>query len=112
MGSPGATCRVEFVKLAVSHVVRTGADDGGERRNGHGGRSAGAAAPARTRAVWEAGKLREVAVYDRDDLARGAILPGPCVVEETGATTYVPLGWRGAVDANANLVIDRAEETA
>ena len=97
---------VELIKLAVSHVVRTGA---AVQRNGD--RRPGLAEAGRTRTVWEAGRSRDVAVHDRDHLATGTALSGPSVIEEPGATTYVPLGWRGAVDAHGNIVIDRLEET-
>jgi N-methylhydantoinase A len=101
---------VEFVKLAVSHTVRTGAR--AEPLNGHRSTSASVARPARARTVHQVGAMHEVAVHDRADLRCGAMLPGPCVVEEPGATTYVPLRWSGTIDAHANLVIERAVETA
>ena len=33
-------------------------------------------------------------VYLRDKLPRAARLPGPAIVEEMGAVTVVPPGWR------------------
>lgn len=102
---------VEFVKLAVSHIVRTGANGSASSRNGHRVPPAGTPSPARVREAWEAGGRRRLAVHDRAELASGTTFAGACVIEEPGATTYVPLGWTGAVDAHGNLLIDRTEET-
>lgn len=101
---------VEFVKLAVSHVVRTGGRD--ERSNEPD--SAGGAAPSRPgqRDVWEAGAWRQVSTHDRDKLVPGTVLPGPCTVEESGATTFVATGWEALVDPYGTLVINRLSEEA
>jgi N-methylhydantoinase A/oxoprolinase/acetone carboxylase beta subunit len=102
---------VEFVKLAVSHTVRTGAHGNAATRNGHREPRGGGATSAGAREAWESGRPRELAVYDRPGLAADTTFAGSCVIEEPGATTYVPLGWRGAVDAHGNLLIERGEET-
>ena len=41
----------------------------------------------------------------RSALAENATLDGPAVVTQPDATTYIPLGWRAAVDAAGNLVV-------
>jgi N-methylhydantoinase A len=46
-------------------------------------------------------------VWDRERLPEGARLSGPAIVEEFGATTVVPPGWRGAMDALGNIRFER-----
>jgi N-methylhydantoinase A/oxoprolinase/acetone carboxylase beta subunit len=36
------------------------------------------------------------------------MLAGPAIVEEFGATTVIPPGWRGTVDALGNLRLERS----
>jgi N-methylhydantoinase A/oxoprolinase/acetone carboxylase beta subunit len=66
----------------------------------------GADALAARRAVWTGGgeAAGDVPVYDRARLAEGAELPGPCIVEEPTATTYVHPGWVATVDAAGTLI--------
>jgi N-methylhydantoinase A len=47
-------------------------------------------------------------VYDRDRLPVDGVIPGPAIVEEFGATTVLPPGWRATVDALGNLRLERA----
>jgi N-methylhydantoinase A len=65
------------------------------------------AALVERRAVWFGGAPHDCPVWERDRLPEGAALSGPAIVEEFGATTVVPPGWRGAVDAHGNLVFAR-----
>jgi N-methylhydantoinase A len=51
------------------------------------------------------GKLREVAVYRREELEAGARLQSPSIVTEYSSTTLVPAGAEAALDARANLVV-------
>jgi N-methylhydantoinase A/oxoprolinase/acetone carboxylase beta subunit len=44
-------------------------------------------------------------VYDREKLPERAQLAGPAIVEEFGATTVLPPGWRATVDALGNLLM-------
>jgi N-methylhydantoinase A len=55
------------------------------------------------------GELREeaCALIQRGDLKEGDTLQGPCLVLEEDATTVVPLGWRGQVDATADIILER-----
>ena len=46
-------------------------------------------------------------VYARELLPVGGVVAGPALVEEPGTTTVVPPGVRAAVDAHANLVLER-----
>ncbi|MFT5540390.1 MAG: N-methylhydantoinase A, partial [Alphaproteobacteria bacterium] len=58
------------------------------------------------RAVWFDGLTgTNVPVYERDRLTRGAALPGPAIIEQMDATTLIPPGWDGAVDAHGNLIL-------
>jgi N-methylhydantoinase A len=47
-------------------------------------------------------------VWERERLPADAELRGPAIVEEFGATTVVPPGWRGTLDAYGNLRLERA----
>ncbi len=72
--------------------------------------AAGAAlegALAQRRPVWFGGRAHDCPVWDRERLPEGARLSGPAIVEEFGATTVVPPGWRGAMDALGNLRFER-----
>jgi N-methylhydantoinase A len=55
------------------------------------------------RPVWFDGAARDCAVWERDRLPVETRLEGPAIVEEFGATTVVPPGWRGTVDGHGNL---------
>jgi N-methylhydantoinase A len=44
-------------------------------------------------------------VYRRSALSDEAHLEGPCVIEQTDATTYVPSAWSVTVDAGGNLLL-------
>jgi N-methylhydantoinase A len=59
------------------------------------------------RPVWFEGRPHDCPVWDRDRLPEGVVLSGPAIVEEFGATTVVPPGWRGTMDAHGNLRFER-----
>jgi N-methylhydantoinase A len=65
------------------------------------------AALVERRPVWFGGAAHDCPVWDRERLPERAALAGPAIVEEFGATTVIPPGWRGAVDAHGNLVLAR-----
>lgn len=67
------------------------------------GGQAGAATPVRRTRI--AGIDADVAVYDRDTLAPGAVCAGPCLVEEADTTFFVPPDAEGRVDPFRNLVV-------
>jgi N-methylhydantoinase A len=46
-------------------------------------------------------------VWERERLPERSHLRGPAIVEEFGATTVVPPGWRGEVDEYGNLRFER-----
>jgi N-methylhydantoinase A len=65
------------------------------------------AALVERRPVWFGGRAHDCPVWDRDRLPEGIELEGPAIVEEFGATTVVPPGWRGRVDDHGNLRFER-----
>jgi N-methylhydantoinase A len=46
-------------------------------------------------------------LYERDQLEIGAVVGGPAVIEQLDATTLIPPGWSGSVDAYRNLILRR-----
>jgi N-methylhydantoinase A len=61
--------------------------------------------PLGSRRVWFEGGWMETPVYRREQLAVGATLTGPAVVEQLDATTVIEPGDRVRVDRLGNLVI-------
>jgi 5-oxoprolinase (ATP-hydrolysing) len=49
----------------------------------------------------------DVPVFRRDDLAAGAALNGPVIVEEKTSTTVVEPGWALRVDREGNMDLTR-----
>jgi N-methylhydantoinase A len=66
------------------------------------------AALVERRPVWFGGTSYDCPVWERDRLPERASLTGPAIIEEFGATTVVLPGWRGALDANGNMVLEKA----
>jgi N-methylhydantoinase A len=50
-----------------------------------------------------------VPVYRRDDMAPGAEVAGPCLIEEATTTTVVGGSWRARLDGARHLVVERSE---
>jgi N-methylhydantoinase A len=48
----------------------------------------------------------ETPVYDRADLPAGAILSGPCIVDQLDSTTVVPPRTTARVDVWGNLILE------
>jgi N-methylhydantoinase A len=57
------------------------------------------------RSIFEDGRWRRAALYDRARLEPGNRIAGPAVIAELSATTYLPTGWIAAVDALSNLFL-------
>jgi N-methylhydantoinase A len=55
--------------------------------------------------IFEDGRWRRSALYDRAQLRPGNRVNGPAVITELSATTYLPVGWSAAVDALSNMVL-------
>jgi N-methylhydantoinase A len=60
------------------------------------------------RAVWFDGRAVDGPVYEREGLPAAAVVPGPAVIEEFGATTVVFPGWRARVERAGDLALERA----
>ena len=58
------------------------------------------------RRVWFDSAAHEAPVWEREQLPEGATLEGPAIVEEFGATTVIPPGWRGRLDAHGNIRLE------
>ncbi|HZO40030.1 MAG TPA: hydantoinase/oxoprolinase family protein [Methylomirabilota bacterium] len=100
--SPGAQIELVNARLTAYGVVPRPA---GERY-----RSASTsldAALIERRPVWFDGAPHDCPVWERERLPERAALRGPAIVEEFGATTIVPPGWRGEVDDHGNLRFER-----
>ena len=54
--------------------------------------------PASVESVWYEGNRLDVRCLWRRDLAAGAVILGPAIVQEYSATTWVPPGWRAETD--------------
>ena len=65
------------------------------------------AAPQGRRSVYFDGSFQEVSVYERDRLPAAAMLAGPAIIEENGATTVVPPRWRAVVLEFGDLLMER-----
>jgi len=100
--SPGAQIELVNTRLTAYGVVPRPAGERYRRTS----QSLDAALVER-RAVWFAGAPHDCPVWERERLPERAALRGPAIVEEFGATTIVPPGWRGEVDEHGNLRFTR-----
>ena len=66
-----------------------------------------------TRRVYgaKAGKMRDVPLFRRTDMAPGAGFDGPGIVIEDQTSTYVPNGFSARIAANGYIVIERNGES-
>ncbi len=58
--------------------------------------------------IFEDGRWRRGALYDRTRLRAGDRIAGPAVIVELSATTWLPSGWTAAVDGFSNLVLTKS----
>lgn len=56
------------------------------------------------------GSMADFAVYRRDDLAPGAELSGPALIEEAQTTTVVPASFTAYIDSVGTIVMERRNE--
>ncbi len=49
----------------------------------------------------------KVPLYDRESLPSGTELPGPLLIAQADATTWVPPGWRARVDSYGYLILQK-----
>jgi N-methylhydantoinase A len=67
-------------------------------------------APPKTsgsREVFFGGKFAKTAFYLRDDLMVGQSIEGPAIIDEIGATTVVPPGWKISVLLYGDMLMER-----
>ena len=55
--------------------------------------------------IFENGRWRRAALYDRPQLQPGNCITGPAVIVELSATTYLSTGWTASVDPFNNLIL-------
>ena len=67
----------------------------------------GPPAPERFVSIWYDGASHSVPLFRRDSLRHGHELPNPAVVVQDDATTCIPAGFAGWVDAHGNLHLRR-----
>ena len=105
----GADAPAEVVTVRVTAIARTAKP--ALPSPAHDGADAG----IRTRPVHFDGAWSDTAVLVRPELAAGAAVGGPALVEEMGSVTVVPPGWRLEVGAIGEFHLRRergAESTA
>jgi len=52
------------------------------------------------------GRRFAATVYDRTKLRAGNRIPGPAIVTEYSATTFIPPGWTGRADGHGNIILE------
>jgi 5-oxoprolinase (ATP-hydrolysing) len=94
--------RIELVSLRVVASSRSdGARRAADQAESHRPRSVGRAR------VRFAGKWIEAATYERDSLAPGALIDGPCLVHERYSSIVIEPGWRALVNDTGMVVLER-----
>jgi N-methylhydantoinase A len=68
----------------------------------------GAAAPVGERPVWFDDGFVATPIYEREGLGHGPVIEGPALIQEAGATTLVPPGYRAHVGRVGELVLERS----
>lgn len=63
--------------------------------------------PSGSREVFFGGKFVRTALYERDDLMAGQSIEGPAIIDENGATTVVPPGWKIGVLTYGDMLMER-----
>jgi N-methylhydantoinase A len=70
-------------------------------------RASSASARSGVQVVYWRGQRHRLPVYRRERMRAGMKFAGPSIVTEYSATTFVPPGWAGRVDAAENLLLDK-----
>ncbi len=100
-GHAGAGREVEVVNLRVAAVRAAPLP-----RFGAGGR--GVRAPRGERPVVVRGARVTAAAWPLDELAPGAVIAGPAVLDGRDATALIEPGWHGTVHPSGAVVVERA----
>lgn len=101
-GYADASRPVEIVTLRVQAIARSRRPRAKRVRMGKADARPALLASHR---IFEDGRWRNAALYDRGLLKPGNRIVGPAVVVELSATTYLPTGWTAAVDPLSNLIL-------
>jgi len=111
-GYSDLTRTVEIVTLRVQAIARSPKSSGApsivQSHRALGGKatrlnpSQAVLSPHR---IFEDGRWRNAALYDRALFHPGNRIAGPAVITELSATTYLPTNWAAAVDPLSNLVL-------
>jgi N-methylhydantoinase A len=93
---------VEIVTLRVQAIARTPKPRVARQALG---KSDARHAQIAAHRIFEDGRWRTAALYDRALLQPGNRIAGPAVITELSATTYLPTRWTASVDALSNLIL-------
>jgi N-methylhydantoinase A len=63
--------------------------------------------PSGSRSVYFDGARRMIPVFPREHLGAGALITGPCVIDQSDTTILVRAGWHGRADEHGNLQLSR-----
>jgi N-methylhydantoinase A len=100
--NPGAIIELVNARLTARGVVPKPAPE-----RYRSGTTSMEAAGVERRPVWFEGRRHDCPVWERERLPERAELRGPAIVEEFGATTVLLPRWRGALDEQGHLHIER-----
>jgi N-methylhydantoinase A len=59
--------------------------------------------------VRDRGRVVAAPIWERESVRPGLTIRGPALVLESGATLWIPAGWRGRAHASGTLVLERGE---
>ncbi|MEL6238053.1 MAG: hydantoinase B/oxoprolinase family protein [Pseudomonadota bacterium] len=68
--------------------------------------------PIATTRVYSGGEWREAPVFARADLGRGSSISGPAIITEPTGTIVIEPGWRGAINAQGDLILTAHRHTS
>ncbi|MFZ0449102.1 MAG: hydantoinase/oxoprolinase family protein, partial [Desulfatiglandaceae bacterium] len=54
---------------------------------------------------FEGSGWQDTPVYERESLSAGALVSGPCIIEETISTALIPHGFTGVIDSFGNIIM-------
>lgn len=69
------------------------------------------ASTGRTTRVWFEGERMECPVFERDDLAAGALVEGPALILEAIGTVWVEPGFEAVMEVDRNLLVRKQADT-
>jgi N-methylhydantoinase A len=101
-GYKDASRTVEIVTLRVMATARTIAPRARSEKLKPGDARQAQLAAHR---IYESGRWRRAWLLDRAKLRAGDRFAGPALVTELSATTFIPSGWAGSVDAHGNMIL-------